>query len=408
MDAGLTVRAIEDHEIDEFRSTLDDVFAADLVGDAQGVERLRALLDRRRTYCAFDGDRMVATGGAFEMQLAVPGGVVPMGGLTMVTVRPTHRRRGILRAIVAAHLADVRARGEPLSGLWASEASIYGRFGYGIAVEGDEIALSSPPGVQVVGARDEILQIDEREAGRVLPEIYAEALTARPGLFARSPAWWQHRRLSDRPEARKGRRARSFIIARRGATPTGYAMLRQQLAFEEGVPAGAIEIEEMVALDGSAETSLWRYLTNIDLFPKVSWWNAPVDSVLRWVSANPRAARRRRRLDTLWLRICDVGAALRGRAYGADGLLRLSVSEPGQPAPSTWELAVEGGVGRCTPTSAEPDLRLSVAALGSIYLAGTAPSVLASAGAISGHPVALARADRMFAWSVAPWCPEIF
>src|SRR5690606_25047422 len=78
---------------------------------------------------------MVGTAASFDFELTVPGGVVPMAGLTMVSVRTSHRRRGILRAIIEAHLDDVRDRGEPLSGLWASEAAIYQRFGYGVAAE---------------------------------------------------------------------------------------------------------------------------------------------------------------------------------------------------------------------------------------------------------------------------------
>ena len=64
-----------------------------------------------------------------------PGGRLPTAGTSVVAVAPTHRRRGILRAMMTQHLAEVHEKGEPLAALWASESSIYGRFGYGPASE---------------------------------------------------------------------------------------------------------------------------------------------------------------------------------------------------------------------------------------------------------------------------------
>ena len=70
----------------------------------------------------------------YSFQLSVPGQeVLPAAGVTCVAVLPTHRRRGVLSSLMRRQLADVRDRGEPLAILWASEAVIYGRYGYGRA-----------------------------------------------------------------------------------------------------------------------------------------------------------------------------------------------------------------------------------------------------------------------------------
>ena len=65
----------------------------------------------------------------------------PCGGVTVVGVSPTHRRRGVLRTMMDAQLRDIHERGEPIAALWASEETIYWGFGYGIAAWSGEIKL---------------------------------------------------------------------------------------------------------------------------------------------------------------------------------------------------------------------------------------------------------------------------
>lgn len=404
MTGELVMRAITPDEIPAFRDCMLDVFAADPALDPEGLERLRAIIDCTRTYCIFDGDVMVATAGTHTFSLAVCGGRATMGGLTGVTVRPTHRRRGILRRLIAAHLADVAARGEVLSGLWASEGSIYGRFGYGVAAEGDELELSPDDGYR--GPRDEVVRLDLAAARATLPAVYERAQAIRPGLVARTEAWWRYRRFADRPDQRHGRAPRQYVITRRGGEITGYAFYLPKLDWKDGRAAGTVDIEELIALDGVAEATLWHHLTHLDLLPRVSHWNAPTDALPRWIAADRRSVVRRLRHDTLWLRLTDVPGALAARRYASDGALRLAVDD-GTRGP-TWQLTADGGAGRCEATTAAPELVLAPAALGSIYLGGVAPSLLARAGSIDGDPAAVGRADRLFTWPIAPWCADIF
>lgn len=405
----LTVRPITDAELPAVMGCVMDVFGNDPAADPQVLERMRALVPVPRTFAAFDGAALVATTSAYSLALTVCGGaVVPTGGLTIVTVRPTHRRRGLLRRLLAAHLDDCRARGEAMSGLYASEGAIYGRFGYGVAVESDELAVvggdglidpHASPGRSLVGLSDD-------EALASLPAIYAAACALRPGMYARSLDWWRWRRIADRPFARRGRSPRRHVVVRNAGVDRGYVVYRQQLAFEDGRPAGAVDVEELVALDADAEAALWRHVTTLDLFPRVSVANAAVDCPLPWLASDYRRVVRRRRVDTLWLRIDDVAAALGARRYAADGAVTFVVGRGG--APATWRLVVEDGVGTCVPAVGGADVMLDRATLGSLYLGGVRAAALAQAGRITGQPDAIARLDRMFAWPVAPWCAEQF
>ncbi len=85
---------------------------------------------------AFEGELAVGGSGAYTFRMTVPGGEVGAAGITAVGVLPTHRRRGILRQMMTELFRQATERGEPVAILWASEAAIYQRFGFGMATKG--------------------------------------------------------------------------------------------------------------------------------------------------------------------------------------------------------------------------------------------------------------------------------
>ena len=90
-------------------------------------------MEYERAMAAFDGNTIVGINGVSTFQMTVPGAIVPTGGVATVATLPTHRRRGVMTALMGRQLDDIHERGEPLAALWASEAVIYGRFGFGSA-----------------------------------------------------------------------------------------------------------------------------------------------------------------------------------------------------------------------------------------------------------------------------------
>lgn len=404
----LELRTVTDDELAAFRAAMLETFGEDPERDPDSHLRVRALIAPEQRWAAFDGGAVVATAGTFDHAIALPGGgSVPMAGLTMVSVRPTHRRRGILRELIRLHLDDARRRGFPISGLWASEASIYRRFGYGIAAESHDLEIEDARAIEFLEPRerDALELIDEARARQELPAIYARATAGRPGALVRSEVWWRERRFLEVPMMRGRASRRRHVVASRGGEPVGYLQFRQRPGMLGGVPTGQLEIIELLGIDLRAEASLWSFALTADLFPRVTWWNAPVDDPLPWLVTDPRRVKRRR-TDTLWLRIEDVGAALTARRYTADGALRLVVEG------DAWDLTVEGGRARCTAAApagaAVPELRVSRPALGTLYLGCASASQLLRGGAVSGDPAAALAADRLFASAIAPWCPEVF
>jgi predicted acetyltransferase len=406
------IRTLSPEDVDLFRGRLARGFGQD--GDPEddaARERFEAIFEYDRTFAVFDGDDIIGTGGAFSFDLTVPGGRgVPMGGTTIITVQPTHRRRGVLRELMRRHLDDVADRGEPLAGLWASEASIYGRFGYGQAsfrhitkIEAKAVAFREPPPPST-----RVRLVEPEAAAEVLPKVYEAVRLRRPGMLTRSRQWWTHRRLADPESSRDGKSARRYVVSETDGEVTGYAVYRQDAKWDDFVADGEVELVEVITIDSSAHRAIWSFLTNIDLFPRVSWWNLPVDDPMSESVTDSRKVRRTLS-DALWIRLMDVSAALEARSYEQDGTLAFSVEDATRPKNSgTYRLEVRDGEARCTRTGDPAELSLDVEALGHIYLGGGDARVMAAAGRIDGGPEPVTTLHGLFRADLAPWCPEVF
>jgi predicted acetyltransferase len=405
----VNVRAIAADEVGAMLHAVSLGFGFD--GDPRVLEAQATVNEVARNRCAFDGRDIIGTLGAYSLDLAVPGATVATAGTTQVSVRASHRRRGVLRALMAAHFEDVRARREPLAALWASEAGIYGRFGFGCASDlaRVEIERAHADFARPLEGSGRCRMLDAAAAARELPEIYEALWRARPGSFARSQAWWDARHLADPAPLRGGASALRRAVYERDGAALGFVQYRTKMAGDEhGLPRGEMIIGELHGADAQARAALWRFALDVDLIDRIWWWNAPLDDPLPWLLTDARRAMRRVR-DGLWLRIMDVPRALSGRCYACEGRLTLQVSD-GILIENTGSWSLEGGPqgAKCTRGAAAADVELGVDALGAIYLGGVRPSALAQAGWIRGEPAALARADAMFSWDRLPWCPEIF
>lgn len=397
----MEIRTITDDEVVAFRESILQTFGGDPEVDPGSDTRFHRLVDRSQAWAAFDGGTIAATAASFQLDIGVPGGSLPISGLTMVTVRPTHRRRGLLRELMQRHIDDAKQRGYAASGLWASEASIYGRFGYGVAAEHDEITIEDTRHVRIPPRElDELVWIDEPRAREVLPDIYARATAQRPAALRRTATWWTERRFMETPWARDGASLRRHVVARRGDTLVGYVAYRQ-VSIDGRVPGGKVVVIEMHGVDPRAEATLWSFLLNLDLFHRVGWWSAPTDDLLAVLVDNPRLVVRER-ADNLWLRIEDAPAALRARRYTSDGVLRFTFRG------GTFELVVQDGRATCAPTTRDAELDIDHTALGSLYLGGFTATRLARAGFVRGDARGIATADRLFSSPIAPWCAEVF
>ena len=369
------------------------------------LERWERLLGLERMHAAFEAGEVVGGGGAFTFDLSVPGGSLPCAGVSVVGTYPTHRRRGVLRSLMRAQLDDVQARGEPIAALWASEETIYGRFGYGLASWAGEVSI--PREANAFAAplerRGRVRFVSPEEAQELFPPIWDSLFAQRPGVFARSQTWWETRRLR-MPEEEAAQPRRFVVLDLDGATQA-YAIYRTKGGFENGASIGRLEVMEAIGATPQATAEIWRFLLDVDWIATVAMSQLPPDHPLFFLLANPRRMRYRMG-DGLWMRLVDVGTALSGRAYAGDGSVVFEVRDEFCPwNEGRWRLA--GGVAERTQEPAE--LVLDVGALGSAYLGAVSFGQLRDAFRVEELAAgAVERADALFAWRPLPWCPEIF
>jgi predicted acetyltransferase len=372
---------------------------------AEMLERFTRALPHERMHAAFEDGEIVGGAGAFPFELSVPGGSLPCAGVTAVGVQPTHRRRGVLRAMMDTQLRDVHERGEPIAALWASEETIYGRFGYGIASWAGELkvphewdAFAEP--LELGGTTRFVTPAEARE---LFPPIYEAVRQERPGMTSRSETWWDDRQLRQ-PED-EAAAPRRFVVLELDGDPVGYAIYQTHFGFEGGLPASRLAVREALGSTPRAMAAIWRFLLDVDWMAVAEVPYAPPDHPLFLLLAMPRRAQYRMH-DSLWVRLVDVGAALSSRAYGDGGPLVLEVRDAVcEWNDGRWKL--ENGV--CERTDSEPELTLDVSSLGAAYLGAISFTQLRDALRVEElREGAVARADALFAWRPLPWCLEIF
>ena len=375
----------------------------------EDAERFGRMLPAERMHAAFDGDAIVGGAGAFPFELTVPGGPLRCGGVTVVGVLPTHRRRGILDRMMRAQLADIRTRGEPVAALWASEETIYGRFGYGLAAQDVMVRASRAHAAlcpDLPGRTGALRLVGHDEALRVFPRIYDRVRRRSPGFVSRTSDWWELRQLDDRPERRHGGGELNRVLLELDGRPAGYALYRLKADFEGAINKGHVQVEEAIGDSPAATRELWRFLLGVDWVDEIRCELLSPDHPLFLLVQRPNRLDWKV-FDGLWLRLVDVGAALSARGVTGDGRVTFDVSaDPVLPDNvGTW--TVEDGVARRSRRRA--DVRLDVQALASAYLGGFSFAELARAGRI--EEVArggIARADALYRVDLKPWCPEIF
>ena len=413
------IRAISEDEFPAYHAVSDQAFHSTRPPD-ESMRRELLTFEADRSLAAFDGTEVVGVAGAYSFELTIPGGTARAAGVTSVSVLPSHRRRGILSSLMRRQLDDVHGRGEAVAVLFASEAGIYRRFGYGPGSQTAEFTIGRGEGALVADAPADPavrLRITDPLAVRgEVAKVYDTVLPTRPGLFARDSRWWDD--LLDDPEyRRRGSTALRCVLAEDGTGPRGYALVRARPAWHDGLPDAAIEVQELMAADPAATAALWTDLLTRDLTSKLTADLRPADDPLLHLLADPRRARARVS-DGLWVRLTDVGAALCQRRYAAPVDVVIDVTDEFCPwNAGRWRLAVPpasaqplaGLSGTCERTQAPAGVALPGYALGAAYLGGTRLAPLAEAGLVRElRPGSLAALSAALSWDPGPWCPQIF
>ena len=406
----MEIRSTTDEDHDVFVDTVHAAFGSfpETPTDGGGLWWSAIEMDRCLLAVTDDG-RPVGTAASYPFELTLPGEtLIPAPGVTAVGVLPSHRRQGVLSAMMRHQLTALRDSGEALSVLLASEALIYRRFGYGpatytarLTVPRHRAAFAAPRAGDAADAEatGSVEVLRRAECGEILEEVYDRYRRAQPGALSRPHRWWALR--AGQPPISPAPR---YVAVHRDAdgVPDGYA------SYSLG-EATTLTVDETIAVDDAVFTALARFALGHDLVSQVVFRHVPPQHPLRWQLADFRAGEVSGDTDWLWVRLLDVPRALTARGWFTDGELVLAVDDPFLNGHGRYLLTVRDGKADCVPTGREPDLSLDIDDLGSLYLGGTTPSTLVRAGRIRAHhPDAAARADALFRTDHSPHCLHWF
>jgi predicted acetyltransferase len=368
--------------------------------------QITTLLDPGRTVGAFVGGQLAGTTDAATSTLTLPGGaIVNHAAVTHIGVLPSFTRRGIATDLIEHQLRDIAARGEVVASLRASEATIYERYGYGVASSFQSVEIQTARAAfrPAVGTGGPVRLLDAAEAWEILPRIYDANRPSRPGTIDRPGVWWQGVRL--RTEASSG----AWYVAVHGepGSESGFARYRPIDTDKWFVSdQRTIVVEDFFAPTRDAYLGLLRFLLALDLVDRVMFWMLPIDDPLPWLLVDRRALRVTATHDETWLRIIDARSALTARQYIGDGSVTVAVNDPLLPNNSATFAITEGSV---EATKQQAQLHVGVEGLAAVLLGGVTWRSLAVADlAHADDPTALIVADRLFAVPDAPYAGVFF
>jgi predicted acetyltransferase len=383
-----------------FNETWDEPSAA---AEHLFFEPERALVARR------DGE-IVGTAAIITRRISVPGGLVPAGHVTLVGVHPTARRQRVLTRFMRRQFDDMRAAGEPIAVLWASEGRIYQRFGYGLAarhavLEADtrELRIKEPP------TAGRIREAAPADARATMEKIFDQVYGQRPGYSERAPRHWDYR-LVDHESWRMGMGPLKVLLHENPAGEVdGYALWRVHGNWTDGSPDGDTRALEVISTDPIAYAALWHFLLTVDLTRTARMRCAAIDEPLQYLVNEPRRLNLTLR-DSLWLRIVDVPGALIARRYAGPVDVVIEVADPIIDANAgRWRLTAGRDSATCVPTTDPADLSCGIQALASAYLGDAPLTTLAAAGLVREEtPGSLASATTAFGWHQLPSAIESF
>jgi predicted acetyltransferase len=395
---------------DEFFAAVVHGFHDDYV--AETWEPHRKVFEPERSFGFQVDGRWISTCGAYSRTLTVPGGFVPVAAVTVVTVHPSYRRRGLLTEMMTHQLRDISERGkEPIALLWASEAAIYGRYGYGQASP----RLNLTGRTKTTGFRSEVDlgtgsvgEVERDDAIPIIKQLHQRLLPDRVGALNRDDNWWDVR-WHDPERWRRGTSAYRFALHYDGGgRPDGYVAFRVKSSWDSDA-GGEVIISELDAVAGPARAALWRFVLDLDLVRRFSVHGSPVDEPLRYLVHDLRSVKAELD-DGTYARLIDVPRALEARRYLSDLDVIIEVQDS-LLTRNNGSIRLQAGSEGASVTASRrrPDLIMNIRELSAIYLGGTPLAALTRAGLVTESKKGAAHATgAAFAWSQPPFCPDSF
>lgn len=347
---------------------------------------------------------LVGSAAVLSKDMTFPGARVhPVAAVTFVAVRAGWRRRGILTALMRDQLHGLHERSdEAVAILTASEGVIYGRYGYGRAIDRAEITLPHGAAFAAPVPTGPVREVDGATAATLARSLWDRVAPMTTGHLSRTDGIWSAR-FAEHEFMRRGMSERRWAAHADGVV--GYRV-RPSWVDRDG--RWTVVVTDLIAATSLARASLWRFVLELDLTDRVEfplgWPDDPVQDLLsdrRSLTLTPH--------DHVWLRIIDLDRAVPLRGYTAAASVDVEVVDDFCPwNAGTWRLELGPDGGTAVRTGASAQIRLHARDLAACFLGGTPLARLVAGGLVEGAPEAVGRLGLALSAPCAPWCPEGF
>lgn len=347
----------------------------------------------------------------FDTQLSLAGPSLPAAGVTAVAVLPTHRRQGHLRRLMEAQLESIASADVPIALLVAAEWPIYGRFGYGPAIAACGFEVDATTARFSAARSGSIELVASADLRPHLEAVHDKRWARTMGAVTRTSPIWDRIAGSSRwpGDSDDPGKARGALWRDDSGDVRGAVAYRVEEAWTRNRPTGKIAVQLLVGATPEAERELWRHLCETDWIATVTAGNRAVDDPLPLWFDDGRAATQVDMFDCIWARILDVPRVFAGRRADREGGAVVEVVDDLGFAAGRWALTLGPEGGEAVLSTASPDARLPVAALGAVFFGGTSVTRLHHAGWIDEESAGgVARLDALLRTAVAPWSPTTY
>ena len=361
------------------------------------------------TLCAFIDGKLASSFSNIPFTMRANGAAMRLAGVSTIGTQPEYRRQGLVRRIHTQAFADMRAAGQPVAALWASQAAIYQRYGYAMttvrrhyAVDTVDIAFHDGD-----GGSGRVERVDAATAHNTAKAIYVDYVADRMCYLHRSKALWLSGPLEQVEADGPTWTAVCYDSANAACGYVIYTLRSGKV--EHRSRDQELVIRDLAWLTPDAYRSLWSFIARHDLVGRVRWHEAPADDPAGELFLEPRLLNATDR-EGAWFRVVDAAAALAGRGYDCDSALVIAIADdPLTPWNNgNWRLETGDDGAHVRSTNAPADLSLGSKALASLFTGFRSATELANWGLLDGAPAAIARADAIFRVRHAPHCPDHF
>lgn len=357
------------------------------------------------TLCAFDGPKLITSFATFPFTVRANGRAMKFAGVTAVGTLPEYRRQGLVRKIMTESIAQQRERGQFLSGLWASQAAIYQRYGYAMAGLNRQYSIDTVDVHFADGQAGDcqVQRLPLSEGLDVAREVYKQFIADRFGYLHRSQVLWRTNVLEAGDDGPV-----HLALTYRDSQAVGYvAYTLRSDKVGHAARGQEIKIRDLAWLDVDAYRSLWSFLSHHDLVGRISWNNAPLDDPAMLLMREPRMLHC---CDTegSWMRISDVPGALAARGYQGEGSIVISVVGD-DFAPwnnGNWQVECAHGEVEVSQVGTAADASMSIGALTGLFTGMFSARQLVNAGQIQAEEPAVQTLEQIFVTRYKPHCPD--